>query len=566
MAGTPYAELVRTCETLARLSGRKDKVAQIVRLLKRLNSDEAAPATLLLIGRVTPEGEREKLEIGAAAVFNLLRESDQMTLLGSEPLTITEVWDKLQELSKLKGPGSREKKLSILRSMICRMSSLERSWFLKQLIGEMQHGVNEGLVLEAVAELTGSTLEEVQRAFMLLGRLSSLIDLAVTRGREGIRSVKLKVFRPLRPMLAEVCYDVRELLSESDEPLAFEYKFDGARVQIHVEDGAVRIFSRRLSEVTESLPDVVDQVKRFSAKIRDAVFDGEVVAVDESGKPMPFQELLRRFRRIRGVMKEAERIPLKLWLFDILYLNRKELLDSPYLERRRILEEIVPPECLTPMLITRDPEEAQRFMERSIEEGHEGLMVKRLDSPYRPGRREKLWLKLKPAETLDLVIVAADWGHGRRTGWLSNYHLAAYDPKTEGFEVIGKTFKGLTDEEFEWITKRLLELKLSDDGYTVKVKPRIVVEVAYNEIQRSPKYPSGYALRFARIVRIRDDKRPEEADTIQKIEQLYLRQLERKRVPREQLILELREKAGLKEAEDLPRREDSEDNYSGVVR
>ncbi|RLG00430.1 MAG: hypothetical protein DRN47_01525, partial [Candidatus Wolframiiraptor sp.] len=188
-------------------------------------------------------------------------------------------------------------------------------------------------------------------------------------------------------------------------------------------------------------------------------------------------------------------------------------------------------------IVTSDPDEVVKFLERAISEGHEGLMIKKLDSPYRPGRREKLWLKLKPAENLDLVIVAADWGHGRRTGWLSNYHLAAYNPETGGFEVVGKTFKGLTDDEFEWMTKRLLELKLEDDGYTVKVRPKIVVEVAYNEIQRSPKYRSGYALRFARIIRIRDDKRPEEADTIQKIRELYLKQFERKRLPSESVIL-----------------------------
>jgi len=324
------------------------------------------------------------------------------------------------------------------------------------------------------------------------------------------------------------------------QPAAFEYKFDGARVQIHLKNDTVRIFSRRLSDVTSSLPDIVEQVSSCIRNVREAIFDGEVVAVDESGKPMPFQELLRRFRRIRDVLKETERIPLRLWIFDVLYLNGEILLDKPYIERRKILEEIVDEKFLTPMIITSDPSEALKFMEKAVNEGHEGLMIKQLNSTYKPGRREKLWLKLKPAENLDLVIVAADWGHGRRTGWLSNYHLAAYNTVTGGFEVVGKTFKGLTDEEFEWMTKKLLQLKIDDDGYTVRVKPRIVVEVAYNEIQRSPKYRSGYALRFARIVRIREDKRPEEADTIQKIQELYLKQFERKRLPREFMILESR--------------------------
>ena len=540
MAKTPYRELAELCERLSRLSGRKDKVAQLVRFLKKLSLDEVEPASLLLIGRTTPEGSEEKLEVSVAAVFELLEESSQLTLLDSSPPTILEVWRTLQAIANLRGAGSREKKLSLLRSLIHRMSDLERHWFLKQLIGEMQHGVNEGLLLEAVSELTNAPMERVHRAFMLLGKLGDLIRLAVAEGRSGIESVRLELFRPLRPMLAEVCHDPEELFEKIGGPAALEYKFDGARVQIHVGGGVVRIFSRRLSEVTESLPDVVRQVREFAGGFREAVLDGEVVAVGGDGKPMPFQELLRRFRRVRGVEEELERIPLKLWIFDILYLDGRELLDEPYIERRRLLEKLIPPSYLTPMKIAEKAEDVEGFMKKALSEGHEGLMIKQLSSPYRPGRREKLWLKLKPAETLDLVIVAADWGHGRRTGWLSNYHLAAYDPETDSFQVIGKTFKGLTDEEFEWMTKRLLELKLSDDGYTVRVKPKIVVEVAYNEIQRSPKYPSGYALRFARITRIRSDKRPEEADTIQKVRELYLKQFEKKRLPREDLIWKLR--------------------------
>ena len=537
MKSVLYAELAKTCEILESLSGKKDKVAQVVKFLKTLSPEEAPPAALLLIGRTMPEGSEEKLEVNAAAIFELLEESGQSILDSSPPPTILEVWNTLRRISELRGPGSRAKKLELLRSLLYRMGEVEKRWFLKQLMGEMQHGVNEGLLLEAIAELTNTDLKKVQRAYMLLGKIGDLVEVAVREGKRGLEAVRLTLFRPLRPMLAEMCHDVRELLKESGQPLAFEYKFDGARVQIHVQGDVVRIFSRRLSDVTESLPDVVDQVKSCLRGVREAVLDGEAVAVDEEGRPLPFQELLRRFRRIRNVLEESERIPLKLWIFDVLYLNGVDLLDQPYRVRRKKLEEIVDRRYLTPMIVTSDPDEVVKFLERAIREGHEGLMIKKLGSPYRPGRREKLWLKLKPAENLDLVIVAADWGHGRRTGWLSNYHLAAYNPETGGFEVVGKTFKGLTDDEFEWMTKRLLELKLEDDGYTVKVRPKIVVEVAYNEIQRSPKYRSGYALRFARIIRIRDDKRPEEADTIQKIRELYLKQFERKRLPSESVIL-----------------------------
>ncbi|MCD6126369.1 MAG: ATP-dependent DNA ligase [Thaumarchaeota archaeon] len=528
MVETRFEELAEVCEKLVILSGRKDKVSQVARFLKRLDSKEAPAAALLLIGRALPEGSEKKLEVSFATLMDLLEDSSQSLLSSEEPPTILEVSSTLKRIAEISGPSSRSRKMALLRSLIMRMSELERKWLFKQIIGEMQHGVNEGVLLEALAELTGANLKSVQRAYMLLGRLDELVKIAKEGGREALEKVKLKIFNPLRPMLAEICNDVDELLKDIGGSVAFEYKFDGARVQIHMKDGVVKIYSRRLNEVTESIPDVVKQVKDGVKGVKEIVLDGEVIAVDRDGKPLPFQELLRRFRRVRGVSEKIEEIPLKLQVFDILYLDGVELLDKPYEERWKILSEKVDAKLLAPRIITSDPKMVKNFLEKAIEEGHEGLMAKRLDSPYRPGRREKLWLKIKPAENLDLVIVAADWGYGRRTGWLSNYHLAAYNPRTDGFEVVGKTFKGLTDEEFELMTKKLLQLKLSDDGYTVRVKPEIVVEVAYNEIQRSPKYRSGYALRFARITRIRSDKSPREADTIDKIRELYLKQFRRK--------------------------------------
>ena len=529
MAETRFKELAEVCEKLVILSGRKDKVSQVARFLKKLNSKEASAAALLLIGRALPEGSEKKLEVSFTTIMDLLEDSGQSLLLSiEEPPTILEVSSTLKRIAEISGPNSRSKKIALLRSLVMRMSELERKWLFKQIIGEMQHGVNEGVLLEALAELTGADLKSVQRAYMLLGRLDELVKIAKDGGREAIEKVKLQIFNPLRPMLAEICNDIDELLKNVGRPMAFEYKFDGARVQIHMKDGVIKIYSRRLNEVTDSIPDVVKQVKDGVKEVREIVLDGEVIAVDKDGKPLPFQELLRRFRRVRRVSEKIEEIPLKLQVFDILYLDGVELLDKPYEERWKILTEKIDSKFLAPRIITSDPKVVKDFLEKAIEEGHEGLMAKRLDSPYRPGRRERLWLKIKPAENLDLVIVAADWGYGRRTGWLSNYHLAAYNPRTDGFEVVGKTFKGLTDEEFELMTKRLLQLKLSDDGYTVRVKPEIVVEVAYNEIQKSPKYRSGYALRFARITRIRLDKSPREADTIDKIRELYLKQFKRK--------------------------------------
>ncbi len=524
---TPYRELAEVCEELARLSGRKDKVATIIRFLRKLEPEEAKHAALFLIGRTLPEGLEERLEISWATLEEVLDDGGQQILAAGQPPTILEVAQAFRRMANVKGRGSRERKKAILASLLSRMTPLEKKWFTRQVIGEMQHGVNEGVLLEAVSELSERPLEKVKRADMLLGDISELVMRVKARGGEAIDEVRLRIFRPLKPMLAEPCDSVEEALREMGGQAAFEYKYDGARVHIHVGGGRVKIFSRRLSEITESVPDIVEQV-REGVSAREAVLDGEAVAVGEDGKPLPFQELLKRFRRVHDVEEISKKIPLKLKLFDVLYLDGRDLLDENYSQRWETLSQVVDEALLTPRITTSDPGEAEKFLRSALDEGHEGLMAKRLDSPYKPGRREKLWLKIKPAETLDLVIVAADWGHGRRTGWLSNYHLAAYNPETRGFEVVGKTFKGLTDDEFEIITKRLLSLKLSDDGYTVRVRPQIVVEVAFNEVQRSPKYRSGYALRFARIVRFREDKRPEEADTIERIREIYLRQFERK--------------------------------------
>ena len=292
----------------------------------------------------------------------------------------------------------------------------------------------------------------------------------------------------------------------------------------------MRIFSRRMSDVTGSLPDIVELVAG-QVHSRDMILEGEVVAVGEDGRPLPFQDLMRRFRRVRDVEEMVRLIPLRLHLFDILYLDGRLLIDESYRERWRLLESVCPEELLAKRIVTDDVGEAEEFFRRALEEGHEGLMAKRLDSPYTPGRRGKLWLKIKPAETLDVVIVAAEWGHGRRRGWLSNYHLAVRDG--DGFSMVGKTFKGLTDEEFEWMTRKLLELKVRETPTTVYVRPEVVVEVAFNEVQRSPHYPSGYALRFARIKRIRLDKGPKDADSLDRLRELYERQFRYKARPTE---------------------------------
>jgi DNA ligase-1 len=328
-------------------------------------------------------------------------------------------------------------------------------------------------------------------------------------------------------MLAEMADDARQVLAELKDGTAFEYKLDGARIQIHRKDEKVRIFSRRLTDVTDSIPEIVDFAKT-QVRASEFLIEGEVVATGAAGKPIPFQDLMRRFRRVHEIDDMAGKIPLKLYLFDALQVDGKTLIDQPYTDRWRILSQIVPAERLAPRIITSDVKIVESFLESALKEGHEGLMAKSLTSNYSIGARGKKWFKIKPADKLDVVIVAADWGSGRRVGWLSNYHLAVRDEETSEFLVIGKTFKGLTDVEFETITKRLQEIKTRDGRYTVYVKPSIVAEVAYNEIQKSPRYKSGFALRFARISRFRDDKGPDDAGTLQRLQQLYDKQFENK--------------------------------------
>jgi len=392
----------------------------------------------------------------------------------------------------------------------------------------MRHGVNEGLMEEAISQASKIPLDLIKRAHMLIGDLGEVAYIAIVEGIDKLKSVKMKLFHPILPMLAQQAENVYEAIREHGGKTAFEFKLDGARVQIHVSYGNVRIFSRRLTDVTESLPDLVTIISdKF--KDREVILEGEVIAVDKNGKPLPFQHLMRRFRRVKDIQKVMKEIPAKLYLFDILYLDGKLLIDEPYVKRWEILKQVCNGLNLVDRLITSDGREAEKFFKQSRELGHEGLMAKKLDSKYTPGSRGKLWLKIKETmETLDLVIVAAEWGHGRRKNWLSDYYLAARDEKTGEFKIIGKTFKGLTDEEMREMTAKLLSLKIRERGRIVYVRPEVVVEVQYDEIQKSPKYESGLALRFARISKIRTDKGPSEADTIQKVMKLYNEQFQRK--------------------------------------
>lgn len=516
---TPFSKFAELCNKLESTTKRKNKTAYLADFLTHLDRDEVAPAVSFMTGRPFPESDERVLVVGGQTMWKVHRNAGQSALVHA-PVTILEVYRTFEKIAKASGSGSRQRKETLLDTLLSRLSSQEADYLMRIVFGEMRVGAVEGIVLEAIAEATSIDLEKIRRANMLLGSLPKVAEIALTEGQPGIEAVGLTLFIPIKPMLAEMAVGFEEVLKEHGGESAFEFKYDGARIQIHRKNDTVRIFSRRLTDVTASVPDIVGLVTA-SIHASEYLVEGEVVAVGRNGRPLPFQDLMRRFRRVHEIGAMVTSIPLKLYLFEIVYLDGSLLIDTPYEKRWAILTEVTSKELLATRIVTKDVEEAKRLMEASIEAGHEGLMAKDLRSTYTPGVRGKKWFKIKPAETLDVVIVAADWGSGRRRGWLSNYHLAVRDAETGEFLVIGKTFKGLTDQEFTEITPRLLELKTKETEYTVNVKPSIVVEVAFNEIQHSPQYKSGYALRFARITRFRDDKRVEDADSLQRLSQLY---------------------------------------------
>jgi len=520
MTETPFRALADAAHSLEETPSRKGKTALIAGFLRGLQPDEVGPAVLLMVGSIFPEFDPRSLDVGWATVKRVMEGGGQTTLF-RERLTVGRVHAVLSDVALRSGQGSRRAKEQLIEGLLVSADPREAEVLVRIIFGEMRIGVNEGVMLDAVAEAAGIPPKAVRRALMVTGDLGKVAQAALTLGEEGLRSMAATLFVPLKPMLASVAEDPEEALEEHGGETAFEYKYDGARIQIHRRSDEVRVFSRRLSDVTGSLPDVVELVNH-DIPGGDLILEGEVVAVGENGRPLPFQDLMRRFTRVTDVHEMARRVPLRLFLFDALLVGGDLLVDEPYSARWAALERIAPAGLLARRLVTSDPEAARSMLVEALAEGHEGLMAKKLGSSYTPGTRGKLWLKIKAAETLDVVIAAAEWGSGRRRGWLSNYHLAVW----RGSEamVIGKTFKGLTDDEFKWMTERLLSMKTGETEYTVSVRPELVVEVAFNEIQRSPRYASGYALRFARITRIREDKDPAEADTLGKVEELYARQ------------------------------------------
>jgi DNA ligase-1 len=516
---TPFAELAALGRRLEGLRGRLDKLREVARFLRALDPDEVATAVAFLAGRAFAASDPRVL--GVRGLGPIGGSAGPTT----ERLTLADVARAFGEVASAAGAGSRRARDARLAQLAAAASAEEREFLARIIGGEMRTGVSEGLLLEALAAAWGADVALVRRAALFLGDLSAVATLLASGGPAALGGVAPRPFVPLLPMLAEIGDDFGAVLAAHGGRTALEYKYDGARIQLHRDGDRVQVWTRRLSDVTRSLPDIVE-IARRDLSGAPFILDGEVVALDATGRPLPFQELMRRFRRVHGVDTLVREMPLALYLFDCLMADGRSLIDEPYARRWEALAVVTGGRYLAERRLVGTEAEASAFRDAALAAGHEGVMAKDLGSTYEPGGRGKRWFKVKAAETVDCVIVAVDRGSGRRQGWLSNYHLAVRD--AEGFADVGKTFKGLTDAQFTEMTERLWTLATADDGYTVRVRPEVVVEVEYNEIQKSPTYPSGLALRFARIARVRDDKAPGQATTLEELRRLYERQFRTK--------------------------------------
>ena len=468
---------------------------------------------------------REQGDTGIA-VGNLFEKRPQKTLF-TQKLTVEGVYGNFRKIAEASGKGAQGKKTKYLIDLLSNAKPLEAIYIVRTVLGELRIGVAEGLLRDSIAKAFNVPVKIVERAYMLTNDFGEVALTSATTGAEGLKQLRVTVGRPLRPMLAQAQPSLEDALKGAIK-LAIEVKYDGARVQIHKKKGVIQIFSRRLENVTDALPDIV-QHSLSAIKADEVILDGEAVAIDPvTRRPRPFQDILRRFRRKYDVEKTAEDIPFETYIFDVLYAEGELLIDKPLSERHKALRELMVESegkfMIAKQLVTDDLVEAQHFYNISLEQGHEGVMVKNLESHYVIGSRVGYMYKIKPvAETLDLVIMGALWGEGKRVGWLSSYYLGARDELGD-FKLVGRVATGLSEEQLKDYTSLLKPLIEIEEGKEVKIVPQIVVEVGYQEIQKSPKYDSGFALRFPRVIRLRDDKSIEEVETLERIEDIHLKQ------------------------------------------
>ena len=582
MRGVLLSDLVRTSDAVSLTSGRRVKISEIAGLLRRTAPDEVPVAVAFLSGEL----RQRQIGVGYAALGGLLR-GDPPTVGGpvdggppdggpapdpaAGPLTLAEIDSVFAAIGATTGPGSQAERRRLLEAVFARATPAEQSFLTRLLAGELHQGALEGVMVEAVAQAAGVPGAEVRRALLLGGSLPAVAAAALSAARgadrpaagdqahpdediaeqapadttagqadaeaageanaaaalAALRAFRLQVGRPLRPMLAASAPTVAAAFDRVS-PAAVEWKIDGIRIQVHRQGREVRVFTRTLDDITARLPEITGAVLASPAEA--LVLDGEAIALDPAGRARPFQVTASRAGTQAAPGQQTPDVPLSPFFFDLLHLDGRDLIDEPASVRQALMAEVLPADLRVPRLLTGQVADAEAFFADAVARGHEGVVVKSLDAPYAAGRRGSEWIKVNPRHTLDLVVLAAEWGHGRRRGWLSNLHLGARDP-AGGFVMLGKTFKGLTDEMLRWQTERFLDIAeppgqrpggdLTDARGVLRVRPEMVVEIAFDGVQASPRYPGGLALRFARVLRYRPDKQAAEADPIEAVRAIW---------------------------------------------
>ena len=506
---TLLSELVDASDRVGTTPSRRSKVAEIAGLLRRLQPAEIAIGVAYLAG----ETKQGRAGIGYALIQNARTGTAR-----DSRLELLAVDHALGQIARSAGRGSVAERTRLLTELFAAATDREQSFLVRLLLGELRQGALDGLMIEAVASAANLSAADVRRAAMIAGGIAAVAGPALTTGLEGLHAFSIKLFQPLAPMLAQPADDVADALARLPSA-SIEWKLDGARVQIHKAGDEVRVFSRTGNELTAAAAEIVDAVRALAADT--LILDGEAIALNRNGVPYPFQDTMRRFGRVLDIDRMREAVPLSVFFFDCLRLNNVDLVSRAGSERFAAMATVVPRSMTIPRLVTSDLASAQAFYDDAVQRQHEGVMVKAIDALYEPGCRSAAWLKVKRAHTLDLVVIAAEWGHGRRKGWLSNLHLAARDPTTNGFVMLGKSFKGMTDATLKWQTEALLARAVGREEWSVRVRPELVVEVTFNDLQTSSRYPAGLALRFARIKGYRIDKTAEQADTIDTVRAIY---------------------------------------------
>lgn len=508
---TLLADLVATSDRVSATSARLAKISELAAALRALTPEEIQIGVRYLSGEV-PQG---KIGIG----YSLLRATSEGVSSNAPVLSLGEVDRLLTQIAAIRGAGSAGRRVEALRALFSQATPVEREFLIRLLVGELRQGALAGIMLDTIAAASGIPIASLRRAAMYAKDLGAVARIALVEGEAGLAKFQLELLSPIAPMLAQTATDVGEALTQLTGEVAFEWKMDGARIQLHKAGDTVRLYTRSLNDVTAAVPEIVELARQLP--VREVILDGETLAFMPSGRPHPFQTTMRRFGRKLEIDALREELPMQAYFFDCLRLEGRSLADRPTRERWEALTKAVPPQWRIPRLVTADKAQAEFFYGAAVTAGHEGVMAKSLDAPYEAGNRGAGWLKIKRVHTLDLVVLAAEWGHGRRAGKLSNLHLGAYDSALDEYVMLGKTFKGLTDVLLEWQTKEFLARETHRDDSIVYVRPELVVEIAFSDLQASSRYPGGLALRLARVKRYRPDKRPEEADTLETVRRIY---------------------------------------------